>query len=159
MVFAQANPMGAFQWVTVGLMIASVVAVFVLIVIGLFMLYFRRNRQLLHLERMRAIEMGQPFEAPEAHAAHDKSMHNTFWIAFWMGFGVPAAVFSAAAKGVSDGALGLGIAIWASAAAASVAAVICATALMVRCVTGQRSNPEQVASFPATKTFAKPGTQ
>ena len=65
MIFAQSSSTDSIQWVTVGMIVALGVAVFVLMVIGLCMFYYRRERQLLHIERMRAIELGQTLETPE----------------------------------------------------------------------------------------------
>ncbi|MCH5373643.1 MAG: hypothetical protein JJ992_06675 [Planctomycetes bacterium] len=66
-------------------------------------------------------------------------MHNAFWISFWMVFMVPGGAFSAAATATERGVehVGVMLAIWISAAAASVASVICATVLMVHSRSGR----------------------
>jgi hypothetical protein len=99
--------------------------------------YLRSSRQLTHTERMRSLEAGFPLEAPvapeetESHQA--KFMHNAFWISFWLVSSVPAAALSAASAGTKtvDGSIALSIVVWIGAALASVAAVVCATVLML----------------------------
>jgi hypothetical protein len=120
--------------ILLGIAVAVFVGIIVLPMMVLVLRYVYHSRQLQHTERMKAIEVGYPLEAGEASKTQAKYLHNTFWISFWIGFGVPAAAFGAAssAERVIAGNLGLGIAIWVSAAAASMAAVICATVLMIR---------------------------
>ena len=103
----------------------------------------RAKRELLHAERIRAIEAGLPWESPplspatkpeSAQPPGAKFMHNAFWISFWIVSGVPGAAFSAASAATKEfhaDQLAIGIAAWSAAAVASVAAVVCATTLMI----------------------------
>jgi hypothetical protein len=78
------------------------------------------------------IDAGYPLEEAESTKRRQQYMHNAFWISFWMVFLVPSAAFSAAATATDRRELaGYIIAIWVSASAASVAAVICAAILMI----------------------------
>lgn len=124
------------------------------LVLALLLRHARQQRHLLHLERMRSIEAGYPLQTTDPAEQQTRYLHNAFWIAFWMGFGVPAAAFSAAAATTQeiDEPLGLGIAIWISAAAASVAAVICATILMAapRITRGSQAAPVPKPSMAST---------
>jgi hypothetical protein len=62
------------------------------------MRHSRRNRELLHTERMRALELGQPASFSEPDKLQEKYAHNAFWIAFWIGAGVPMVAAGAAAQ-------------------------------------------------------------
>ncbi len=103
----------------------------------LFWLGFRqmaKSREFSHMEKMRALELGQRLEPSEPEEQHDKSLHNLFWISFWIGAGVPIAATSAASaivvqSYISDFRIIIGI--WICAAVISVASVICATVLMI----------------------------
>jgi hypothetical protein len=121
-------------WLFIVAFVAAATFIFGVLLIALLLRHSWRGRQLLHTERMRAIETGHSFEAPDPTTGHAKFMHNAFWISFWMVFGVPGAAFSAATAAMeeSGGQLALGLAIWICAGAASVAAVVCATILMVQ---------------------------
>jgi hypothetical protein len=94
----------------------------------------RRNRELLHTERMKALELGQPASFSEPDKLQEKYAHNAFWIAFWVGAGVPMVAAGAAAQVMTQAnvhELGLTLAIWGGVAVISIASVICATVLMV----------------------------
>ncbi len=97
--------------------------------------YARANRELLHAERMNAIEAGLPWQEPESVSESAqpgaKFMHNAFWISFWVVVTVPGAAFSAASAVTTDFHIAIGIAAWGAAALASVAAVVCVTTLMI----------------------------
>ena len=128
-IFAQATT----KLVT-GVLISAValgaVFVFVIGILALSFRYARANRELLHAERIRAIDAGFPWEEPESAQAGAKFMHNSFWIVV----GVPGAAFSAASAATKQfhvEQLAIGIAAWSAAAVASVAAVVCATTLMI----------------------------
>jgi hypothetical protein len=118
-----------FIWVGAG---ASVL----LVVVYFFVLLFRHLgsvRKLTHAERMKTLEAGFPLEPAEAMKTHAKFMHNAFWISFWLVFSVPAAALSAASTAtakVSGSPILIGI-IWSGGAAASIAAVVSATVLML----------------------------
>lgn len=95
----------------------------------------RHARELLHAERLKAFECGIAWQEPDAETSEMKFMHNAFWMAFWLvaiGCGAP---FYAAARFADElGSIhsGIAIAAWLCAAAASIAAVICATILMIK---------------------------
>ena len=97
--------------------------------------YARSNREMLHAERLRAIEAGLPWQEPESVSESAqpgaKFMHNAFWISFWVVVTVPGAAFSAASAVTTEFHIAIGIAAWSAAAVASVAAVVCATTLMI----------------------------
>ncbi len=107
------------------------------------------SRQFTHAERMRSLEVGTPLNPPETTNMREKAMHNAFWIAFWLGMGVPGSAFSAASTVTTQMniSLGLIVAVWASAATASVTGVICATVLMIHSARGGaiRDEPRTVA--------------
>jgi hypothetical protein len=117
------------------IVVMSVFALLGIIVLFLLLLfrYLRADRQMLNAERMRSLEAGFPLEAPEAAKTQAKFVHNAFWISFWLVFSVPAAAFSAASAATREwqGSTATSIVIWIAAAAASIAAVGCATALML----------------------------
>jgi heme/copper-type cytochrome/quinol oxidase subunit 2 len=109
-----------------------------LLVFGMFlwmvMRHYRRSRELEHLERMKAIELGKPLDSPEQEEVHQKYGYNAFWIAFWIGAAVPVSAAWAASYAVTQGNvkdLGVTLAMWISVAVLGVAGVICATVLMM----------------------------
>ena len=92
----------------------------------------RANRELLHAERLRAIEVGLPWQEPESAKPGAKFMHNAFWISFWLVVSVPSAALSGASAGTKYAdQLAIVVAVWSAAALASIAAVVCATTLMI----------------------------
>ena len=126
---------------------AALGAVFVLVIVILVLSlrYARASRELLHTERVRAIEAGLLWEEPESAKAGAKFMHNAFWISFWVVVTVPGAAFSAASAVATEFHVAIGIAAWSAAAVASVAAVVCATTLMIYA----RSRPETRDTYSA----------
>ena len=129
-----------FGWIP----IVAILGVCAIVVLSL--RYARAKRELLHAERIRAIEAGLPWQEPESapevapqvsekhKSPGAKFMHNAFWISFWIVSGVPGAAFSAASAATQKlhvEQLAIGIAAWSAAAVASVAAVVCATTLMI----------------------------
>lgn len=117
---------------TIALAIAAGLGLVVFFLVLLFR-HLNSVRQLAHHERMRTLEAGFPLEAAEETKAHAKFMHNAFWISFWLVFSVPAAALSAASTATVkiNGSTMLLAVIWSAAAAASIAAVVCATMLMI----------------------------
>lgn len=119
------------------LFIIAIVAIALLFVGILFWLIFRqvaKSREFSHLERMKALELGQPAGPTEAEKCQDKYLHNVFWISFWIGAGVPIAAASAASSVMIQTHLqdfGIILSIWLCVAIISVASVVCATALMI----------------------------
>ncbi len=104
------------------------------IMVGMLMRHSRKSRELLHTERMKALELGQPASFSDPDKLQEKYAYSTFWIAFWIGAGVPAAAAWAAAYVMIQPQLqelGIVIAMWSSVAVVSIASVICATVLMV----------------------------
>ncbi len=119
-------------WITILAILGGCTIVVTIVVLSL--RHARAVRELSHAERIRAIEAGLPWEEPESAQAGAKFMHNAFWISFWVVVTVPGAAFSAASAVTKEfhvDQLAIGIAAWSAAALASVAAVVCATTLMV----------------------------
>ena len=124
-------------WITTIAILGGCTIVVTIVVLSL--RHARANRELLHAERISAIEAGLPWQEPESASAVPppagaKFMHNAFWISFWIVSGVPGAAFSAASAATKEfhaDQLAIGIAAWSAAAVASVAAVVCATTLMI----------------------------
>jgi hypothetical protein len=99
-----------------------------------------KSRELSHLERMKALELGQaigpsePSKPSEAEKCQGKYLHNVFWICFWLGAGVPIAATSAASSVMIQTNLhefSIIVAIWICVAVISVASVVCAAILMI----------------------------
>jgi len=118
------------------------------VLVWMLMRHSRKNRELLHKERMKALELGQPASFSEPDKLQEKYAYNAFWIAFWIGAGVPAATAWAAAYAMIQlhlQELGIAIAMWSSVAVVSIASVVCATVLMVSArrvpVSGERTAP------------------
>ncbi len=104
-------------------------------IVALSLGHARTKRELLHAERIRAIEAGLPWQEPEQESAKSgaKFMHNAFWISFWLVFTVPGAAFSGASSGTKYvDHLAIAIAAWSAAGLASIAAVGCATKARTR---------------------------
>jgi hypothetical protein len=133
MLLIQSAPAQAATLPTAAVVFAVVTVAVLALILGFFALlfrYLRASREMLHAERLKAIEHGQPLEEGESPQA--KFMHNAFWIAFWMVALIPSAAFSSAASVTKPGEqpLSLAITIWVCAGAASIAAVVCATVLI-----------------------------
>jgi hypothetical protein len=137
----------------------TVVGVFLfgLIVLWSVMRHLRRSRELLHTERLRALEVGQSPGFSDPEEGQKRYAHNIFWIAFWVGAGVPMAAASAAASVTNQekvSQFGLMLAMWISVAVISVASVICATVLMVKARSaashGEKTGPRPPAGTAAT---------
>lgn len=93
-----------------------------------------KSRDLEHLQRMKALELGRTTDPSEAEKYQSKYQHNIFWISFWIGAGVPIAATSAASSVILQTHLqdfGIILAIWICVAVISVASVVCATILMI----------------------------
>lgn len=140
MLLAQAAPAGS-GWLVVALLVGAGLAVAALIVLGMLLIFrhSQADRKLTHTERMRSLEAGIPLEPTDAAKTQAKFLHNAFWISFWLVTAVPSAAFTAATTATQEmnRSLALAIVIWSGAAAASVAAVICATVLMIYSRSGQ----------------------
>jgi len=107
---------------------------FLVILFWVLLRHVAKGRELSHAERMKALELGQAIGPSESDKREAKQAHNAFWIAFWLGAGVPIAATSAASVSMSQmrtEEIGIVLAIWICAAAISVASVICATILTV----------------------------
>lgn len=112
--------------------------IFLALVLGLafwmILRHAQKGRELLHTERMKALEVGQPLGFTEHEKLQQEQAHNTFWIAFWVGAGVPIAAVWAAAYSIVQGnlrELAVTLVVWISVAVICVASTICATLLMV----------------------------
>jgi hypothetical protein len=117
-----------------GIAIGGVLLLSIGILIWAIMRHSRRNRELLHTERMKALEVGQSPGFSEPDQLQEKYTHNAFWIAFWVGAGVPIAAAHAAAYFLTHAnvhELGLILATWIGVVVISVASVVCATVVMV----------------------------
>lgn len=119
--------------VLMAILTGAIVLLVSLTLLFLLFRFLRTNRELLHAERMKSLENGLSFEAHDETKARSKYVHNAFWIAFWMGFGLPAAGFSAAYAVTSTYQAGtaLSIVAWIGAAVAAMGGVVCATILMI----------------------------
>ena len=117
-------------WTAFGLIVGVLLLLVFVIILWMVLRHLRKGREFLHGERLKALEVGQAPIFSEA----EKSREDVFWIAFWMGAGVPIAVAWAASVTVRQTvqSLGLELAVWIGAAAIGVASVICATVLMVK---------------------------
>lgn len=131
-------------WPAIILVAGAAAVLFVFMITIMLFRQATENRKLLHAERMRSLEAGIPLNPPEQINVQAKFMHNAFWISFWIVFGVPSAAFSAAsAASHENGSLGLRIVIWIGSALASIAAVVCATILMIHSRGGSQKPAEQ----------------
>jgi hypothetical protein len=93
-----------------------------------------KSRDLEHLQRMKALELGRPTGPSETEKCQNKYLHNIFWIAFWIGAGVPIAAASGASSVMIQTHLqdfGIILAMWICVAVISVASVVCAAVLMI----------------------------
>jgi hypothetical protein len=138
-------------WFVVGVVMAvlllAVLAIFFLLVLR----HAQNNRNLLHTERMKALELGQPLGFTEYEKLQEKHAHNAFWIAFWVGAGVPISAAWAAAYSMPQASakdLGVTLAMWISVAAISTASVICATVLMMKARRAAQPNAKTPLSGP-----------
>jgi len=121
-------------WVVV---VASAAIALLLFFCFLFWLIFRqvaKSREMTHLERMKALEVGQPIGPSEAEIGQAKYLHNIFWISFWIGAVIPVAATSAVSSvmvqvGLHD--FSIILAMWICVAIISVASVVCATVAMI----------------------------
>lgn len=117
--------------------IIAIIAIASLFVGFLFWLIIKqvaKSRDFEHLERMKALELGRVTGPSQAEKCRDKYLHNIFWIAFWIGAGVPIAATSAASSVVIQTNLqefSVILAIWICVAVISVASVVCGTTLMI----------------------------
>ena len=105
------------------------------------MKYVRRSRELLHAERLKSIDAGLPWQNPGIGAIENKFMHNAFWISLWMvaiGCGASFSSVSAAMSEPTFEDTRIATVAWCCAALASIAAVICATLLMLKSRTRRR---------------------
>src|ERR1700730_11994159 len=132
----------------IGTVAGGVLLVCLGMLVWMLMRHSRKNRELLHKERMKALELGQPAGFSEPDKLQANYAHNAFWIAFWIGAGLPAAVAWAAAYVMIQPhlqELGIVIAMWSSVAVVSIASVVCATVLMVSArrvpVSGETTSP------------------
>jgi hypothetical protein len=119
-----------FVWIAVG----GVVLIAVGIMVWAILRHARRNRELLHTERMKALEVGQSPGFSNPDKLQEKYAHNAFWIAFWVGAGVPIGAAHAAAYFLTHAdvrELGQTLVIWIGVVVISCASVICATVIMV----------------------------
>jgi hypothetical protein len=103
-----------------------------------------RKREMEHLERMRAIELGRPLPG-------DQGARGPAKMALAMGVAVPIGVFGIAWLAANDAGAASPF-IWPSAAAMGVAAIICATVLASR---AYASEPEPRPD-PAAKPYVDP---
>jgi hypothetical protein len=94
----------------------------------------RKNRELLHLERIKAFESGILWQEPGSSNHHAKFMHNAFYMSFWIvSFGCGGSFAAAGRLSLVEGTpVSVLIIAWLAAAASSIAAVVCATILMIR---------------------------
>jgi hypothetical protein len=96
--------------------------------------HLRKNREMLHAERSKALELGQPanFSAPDR--SKERYGHNCFWVAFWVGAALPMVAVGSVASATSQtyfSNIGIVIVMWVSVTLISVAGVVGATIVMV----------------------------
>jgi len=104
-----------------------VVMLVVAIPIHYAVMHARRERELEHAERMKALELGRPFPGPEVEARWSPA-----WVAVAIGAGVPIASFLLAGLATPEVHNEIAYAIWPAAGAVGVAGVICGTVLAAR---------------------------
>lgn len=102
-----------------------------------------RRREMEHLERMRAIELGRPIP-------NESGWWTPARLAVGIGVGVPICIFAIGAKAAE--LYGAAPFIWPSAGAVSVAAVICGTVLAARAT----MNPPTGSANVNTKPYVHP---
>jgi hypothetical protein len=115
--------------------------------------HLAKNREYAHLERIKALELGQPVGPSVAEVCQKKYLHNTFWICFWIGAAVPIVATASAATVMIEARpqnLGVILAIWICAAVIAVAGVVSAAALMFG--GGYRRTNEVKSSLNSDKT-------
>ncbi len=120
-------------WILV-IAIATIVLLFALCLFWLMFRQMAKSRELVHLERLKALEMGRAIGPSEAEKCQSKYLHNVFWICFWIGAGVPIAATSAASSVMiqtKPQEFSIILAICICVAVISVASVVCATVLMI----------------------------
>ncbi len=102
--------------------------------LGMVLRFLRLRCQLSHIERMKALESGipAPGSSPSEHAPTLSS--SAVRVAFWMGGVFPLGAIWAAAWATSAEERGLGhvLTAWIAALLACVAAVVCATVILIR---------------------------
>ena len=138
------------------LLLGVAAALVVLLGLGLIFLrvmrYLQRGRELLHQERMKALELGQATGLPDTGDLQEKYAHNAFCIACWMGAGVPTAVAWAAAWVAAYGdpqATAHVRTIWICVAVIGVASVVCATVVAVKARGGSSKGEKTSSRSPA----------
>jgi hypothetical protein len=91
-----------------------------------------KQRELEHIERLKAIEMGQD---PDARDEEKKYRNGVFWISFWIGFFVPLVAVAGATAATKEAQLSSFtlFAVWSAATAIGVAGVASAAWLMHSC--------------------------
>ena len=120
-------------WILI-LIILTGAAFFTSFLFWLIFRQMRKSRELLHLERMKSLEMGRSIGPSEAEKCQSKYLHNVFWICFWIGAVVPIAATSAASSVMIQTKVqefGIVLAVWICVAVISIASVVCGTALMI----------------------------
>ncbi len=111
--------------------LAGVLALLILVALPIHyaMIHARRERELEHAERMKALELGRPF--PGSNFGSD-AWRNPARVAVAIGAGVPISVMIVAWLATPEGRSEIAYAIWPAAGAVGVAGVICGTVLAAR---------------------------
>jgi hypothetical protein len=136
-VIAQAGDLDAYglNSALVAIMIMLVPLLIGCMALLIVMKYVRRAREMLHAERLKSIAAGLPWQDPDIGVNENKLLHNSFWISFWMvaiGCGASFSSVSAAMSKPTFENTHTATVAWCCAAIASIAAVICATLLMLK---------------------------
>jgi hypothetical protein len=121
-------------WIILGVGVILLATVLFAVSFWLVLRHLRRNRELLHAERTKALEVGQPADFAHPDRSKERYGHNAFWIAFWVGAILPMAVVGSAASAMAQGQfpdIGFVIVVWISVTLISVAGVVGATIVMV----------------------------
>ncbi|MGI9474834.1 MAG: hypothetical protein ACR2NZ_25105 [Rubripirellula sp.] len=103
----------------------------------------RHARDLLHDERMKALEKDLPWMEEQRELPIKAYVDSAFWICFWMvivGCGVPFAAIAVAGRFSEHESISIPIVAWSAACAASIAAVVCATIVMANARRGLKGN-------------------
>ena len=130
---------GVPSWVYFGITML-LVGGFILSVLSLILRNGRREREMEHLERMKALEVGMPLpgDAP-------------FWtpnrVAAGIGVGVPAFAFVIAFLATFMGRGEYDVAIWASTGAVAVAAIICGSVLTIHLPKTETPQPRPMMPY------------
>jgi hypothetical protein len=116
--------------------------------LGMVLRFLRLRCEMFHAERMKALESGIPAPSPSPSDHGPTLSSSAVRVAFWMGGVFPIGAIWAAAWATSAEEHGLGhvLTAWIAALLACVAAVVCATVILIRLRPRPNDPPTQRAS-------------